>query len=110
MLPMNFISAATGPSWVSLDNSDPGDPGEKAQSDGLRQKLDQQLTDVLLSQNLVVLTGLGTSRCVTEKHGTGCEKRAAPTMEDLWNEAKEKAGEKFAVVTDKVKYVCPPTG
>ncbi len=42
------------------------------------------LTDVLLAENLVVLTGLGSSMCVKRTDGA----RLAPSMEALWEAAE----------------------
>jgi hypothetical protein len=56
----------------------------KADADvvAIRQKL---LSDILLSPNLIVLSGLGTSLCLKDSAG----KRLAPTMADLWSDVSE---------------------
>ncbi|HRJ26081.1 MAG TPA: SIR2 family protein [Fimbriimonadaceae bacterium] len=56
-----------------------------------------KIVEVLLSENLVVLSGLGTSLCI--KNG---DKTLAPTMGDLWDKAKKI--DKFADVLKKVGY------
>jgi len=63
------------------------------------ERLKTDLRDTLNSQNLVVLTGLGTSLCVTDDG-----QRLAPTMADLWAAAKVKAGDDFEHVLTTVKY------
>ena len=68
-------------------------------------RLSQFVTDILLSENLVVLTGLGTSlsavKCdpVQDK-----EVFIAPKMSDLWNEVKNLDSKKFDSMLKKVKY------
>jgi hypothetical protein len=44
-------------------------------------QLERNLSSLLLSENLVVLTGLGTSLCVKDGSGNS----VAPTMGDLWS-------------------------
>jgi hypothetical protein len=83
-----FQSARHGKTWQALDGT--GDAGER---------LSVELRDTLNSHNLVVLAGLGTTLCVKEG-----DKRLAPTMVDLWNAAKEKAGTDFAHVLNAAKY------
>ncbi|MGA2068051.1 MAG: SIR2 family protein [Thermoguttaceae bacterium] len=71
-----------------------------------RQKSERFLADLLLSENLIVFCGLGTSRCVKDSDGNV----AAPTMHDLWEAAKKKAGEGFDTILPKVHYTKPPEG
>jgi hypothetical protein len=46
--------------------------------------LDRHFANVLLAERLVVLAGLGTSRCLSASSGDPI----APTMDDLWNAAR----------------------
>lgn len=73
--------------WTNVEDGEPID------------RLRADLRDTLNSQNLIVLTGLGTSLCVVEDG-----KRLAPTMGDLWAAAREKAGARFEKVLTAVKY------
>lgn len=66
--------------------------------DTKRQRLRQLLTEILLSENLVLLTGLGTSLCVKGSSGA-----TAPTMKDLWLRAKDLTQD-FDVLLKKIKY------
>lgn len=86
---VRFRGARHGATWQEL----PDEGGE------IDEKLRTELRDTLNSQNLVVLTGLGTSLCIRENGN-----RLAPTMPDLWNAAKEKAGEDFTHILTVVKY------
>jgi hypothetical protein len=74
--------------------SDSQDTGARAFADKSRQ--------ILLSEHLVVLCGLGVSLCIT-KDG----QRVAPTMADLWSEAKTLAGDNFEALKKAVHYTTP---
>jgi hypothetical protein len=62
--------------------------------------LNRHLTSVLLAERLVILTGLGTSRCVADEDG----KSLAPTMADLWQAAKTIAGDKFPALLERAGW------
>jgi SIR2-like domain len=62
--------------------------------------LQRTLSQTLLADRLVVLTGLGTSRCIADSAGNAL----APTMADLWQAAKETAGDAFDGVLAKVGW------
>lgn len=95
-----FLSNATGPQWVALDRPSGGDPKILADHETTKQRFERQLTDILLAENLVILTGLGTSMCVKGDDG----ERLAPTMRNLWDASKTKAGTDFDTVKLKVNY------
>lgn len=80
---MKIRSAATNNAWISerdinKSNIEDRDLG----GDIAVEKIQRALSEIIRCQNLVVLSGLGTSLCITE--GVGDEKRKAPTMPDLW--------------------------
>jgi hypothetical protein len=102
---MEFCCAATG-AWASTESDDPTDPVKRSIAAENRKKLDQLLTDILLSENLLVLAGLGTSACVTDQNG----KPLAPSMKDLWKNAEQQAGKKFDELKVRVKYRTPASG
>lgn len=58
-----------------------GDDKETEAAKLAKGQLERILSSLLLSENLVVLTGLGTSLCVKDSTGNS----VAPTMGDLWN-------------------------
>jgi hypothetical protein len=100
-VPFRFLSTSTGTKWVPLDRPIGEDPKAIADHEATRQRFERQLTDVLLAENLVILTGLGTSMCVKGDDG----RPLAPTMQNLWEAAKTKAGSAFDSVMQKVNYV-----
>ena len=66
-----------------------------------KESLHQELVEFLRSDNLVVLTGLGTSLCVEDAD----KKMLAPTMGDLWDSVKSVVGEDpFKSVLEKVHH------
>jgi hypothetical protein len=95
-----FLSAATGTEWVTWAAAEASDDTARAEADSRRQKLEQLLTEVILSENLVVLSGLGTTMCLNNSTG----QKIAPTMDDLWTAASQKAGEQFDNIKNKVSY------
>jgi hypothetical protein len=98
--PFRFLSTVTGSQWVQLNSPAGEDPKAIADYEATRQRFERQLTDVLLAENLVILTGLGTSMCLKGSDG----KPLAPTMQGLWDAAKAAAGADFESVKTKVNY------
>jgi hypothetical protein len=103
---MKFLSAMTGNEWVTCVAPEGPDDEARAQAENHRQRLDQLLTEVLLSENLVVLAGLGTTLCLNKADGP----RVAPDMSDLWGAAAQKAGTQFEALKAKVRYSTPTAG
>lgn len=103
---MKLFSSATGKDWASLSAQDTDDGAAKASVQESRQKLERFLADLLLSENLVVLCGLGTSLAIKDASGHPI----APTMDTLWQAAREKAGDQFDTIKSKVRYCTPPEG
>lgn len=101
-----FLSAATGPDWAASMDSEKSDQAAIHRTEQNRQKLDQLLTEVLLSENLVVLAGLGTTLCLNQPG----KSHMAPQMSDLWAAAAEKVGAKLSELKTKVNYSTPPEG
>lgn len=103
---MEFLSAATGKDWVETEPNNKADQNELNAAESNRLKLNRLLTDVLLSENLLVLAGLGTSLCVKDEGGV----TVAPTMLQLWEAVKGAAGESFDQILGRVRYRTPATG
>lgn len=103
---MKFLSAATGREWATCVAAEGSDDVTQAQAQNHRHKLDQLLTEVLLSENLVVLAGLGTTLCLNKPGGP----RIAPGMGGLWEAAAQKAGARFEELKRKVSYSTPVDG
>lgn len=97
---MNFKSAVSNAKWAPTV-PDPTKSISQTDADTNLQLLAQQLASVLLSENLVVLTGLGTSMCVKDPTSG---KVLSPTMQDLWNHAKIESAANFDAILKKVKY------
>ena len=103
---MKILSAVTGVEWVTcIAPEGSGDPA-RIEAENHRQKLDQLLTEVLLSENVVILAGLGTTLCLNKPTGP----KVAPGMSDLWDAADQKAGSKFEDLKTTVGYTSPPDG
>ena len=102
---MNLLSSFTNKEWLPVSPSGTGDAQDLA-AVVERGKLDRFLADMLLSENLIVLTGLGTSLSVKDRNG----KTVAPTMGHLWQTAEKKAGKNFDNIKTKVHYKTPPEG
>ena len=77
---MNYFAGSTNNQWSTAN------PETEARTD-----LSRFLGQVLTSENLVVLTGLGTSRAVQGADGNS----PAPTMADLWELVRLNVGEEF---------------
>ena len=101
---MKFLSTATGSEWAACAFKDGADDAAQVKARDDSQKLDQSLVEVLLSENLVVLAGLGTTLCLN-KAG---EPKVAPEMPDLWDAAGAKAGARFDRVKKAISYTAPP--
>jgi hypothetical protein len=90
---LRFRSACTESEWKEV----PTGLGD----DGVRQTARKHLSDLLLSENLVVVTGLGTSLCLRDTQGH----RLAPLMSDLWNRGNVIVGGRIEQLAAAVKYV-----
>ncbi len=97
---MEFLSTRMGGSWRRLDPADASESPElKQQVQEARETLGGFLVDTLSADNLVVLTGLGTSMCVKDKSG----KSVAPSLVDLWNDAQSHTPD-FKKILQLVKF------
>lgn len=103
---MKFLSATTGDKWVDTTPDPAKGPAGEQEAAAYLQKFQQLVTDILLSENLVVLAGLGTSLAVNI---TG-KPRIAPTMDDLWKGAEAIGGSEFAALKKQVNYNTPAGG
>ena len=70
-----------------------------------RQQIENLLSALLLSENLVILTGLGTSLCIKDAAGNSI----APTMLDLWSQV-HKSTKGFEEILAKVRHPKEPSG
>ena len=74
---MKVLTANMGGGWVEKNPQD----DDALQQDVATDEARRVLSDVFRCENLVVLTGLGTSLCVSDQDG----QPAAPTMGALWD-------------------------
>lgn len=93
---MRAIGGFTNGVWADVFASDDEDDNPP----GCEEQLKQSLTDFLRSQNLIVLTGLGTSLCIKDDD----DNKLAPTMWDLWNGIEEE------VTAERLNWVCEHVG
>jgi hypothetical protein len=92
-----------GPNWVRLSPDADADESQAELFAKAKDKTKRQLSDVLLSENLIVLTGLGTSLCLQDEFGNNI----APTMGDLWTAAKALTIDKLVGIKQAVKFTGP---
>lgn len=103
---MEILTATTGNDWALTSVEGPADEETQKRIGGHKERLKQLLTEILLSENLVVLAGLGTTLYIHGKDGTP----GPPTMPQLWEEASKLAGANFNSLKATVKYAAPPGG
>jgi hypothetical protein len=87
-----------GTDWVEVAVTKPESDSGPASEQFLG--FERTLTEVATSENLLVLSGLGTSRSVKDQD----DKPLAPTMTDLWTAVKKATGETFEKVKNRVRY------
>lgn len=92
-----LLSPSTKRDWQAFD------PNSR-ETDEVAGQFFRTLTDLLQSQNLVVLSGLGTSLYLKSETGV----QIAPTMTSLWDEASKFSG--FEAILTKVNYPKPASG
>lgn len=96
---MRLLTTFTKAKWSDLS------PGDEVGGVDCRDQFRQALTEFFRSQNLLVLTGLGTSLCIKGSDGNSL----APTMAHLWDAIKEKVTSKeFYEICARVRH--PKTG
>ncbi|MBU3594813.1 SIR2 family protein [Polynucleobacter sp. 86C-FISCH] len=84
---MKIRSAGTNNAWISEKNINTLNIEDRdLDGDMAAEKIQRVLSEIIRCQNLVVLSGLGTSLCVME--GEDRLKRRAPTMPDLWKRVR----------------------
>lgn len=109
---MRILTASTSGKWLEIER-DTEDPetryGSMSPDSGSGEAL-RVLSDCFRCNNLVILTGLGTSLYVnasTDANGTRVAidgRKIAPTMGVLWDKAKEVAGDEFEKVLATVRF------
>jgi len=90
--------------WTSTQASTGGAPEIEA-AKSAKLQLERTLSALLLSENLVVLTGSGTSLCVKDTAGNAI----APTMGQLWTKLSS-ATPRFGEILTKVHHPSDASG
>lgn len=103
---MKAMIASTGRDWCEIQPPPDGDDKAKQEYQTRTEAVKRHITEVMLAENLVVLTGLGTSLCVKDTTG----KRLAPTMNDLWKAVADRMGPRLTTVKKLVGYTTPASG
>jgi hypothetical protein len=103
---VHIFTASTGKIWVSTVAEAPVDEKTAGEIESSGHRLTQLLTEILLSESLVVLAGLGTTLYINGSSGSP----GAPTMRELWDGAAALAGSSFGELKARVKYSAPPEG
>lgn len=96
---MKFKLGSYNTEWKDVNLPEEATDEEKAENTENVRRLNQFITDILLSENLVVLTGLGTSLSATKD-----DQIVAPKMSDLWNAVRKLDADKFDLILKQVKY------
>jgi hypothetical protein len=102
---MRYLSASTA-KWTDTASTETTSGDEQQLQERDAQKLEQILSDIMLSENLVVLAGLGTSMCATGSD----KRRASPTMAEIWTAASQQEGIDFNKIKNDVRYTTPSGG
>jgi SIR2-like domain len=99
---MKLFSVKSGQLWAdtALEGELVPEPNDFAKAAVAQNQeiLTQLITDVLTCEHLIILSGLGTSLSMQPDLPLG------PTMKQLWDAAKEIAGDKFQAILKKVNY------
>lgn len=92
---LKFKSIATNSQWAEA----PAELGD----DQVRPAVRRHLGELLLSEHLVIVTGLGTSLCLRDQE----KNRLAPLMSDLWQRGNDIVGGQIEQLAAAVKYIPP---
>lgn len=105
---MQLYSLYTKPEWKSVGSPDP-----ENNRDPVKEEIQRVLSDCFRCNNLVILTGLGTSLYVNfdaeiskaaGRRSPKSGKKLAPTMWDLWSKAETATAKTFEEVKALVKF------
>ena len=100
---MQIFSFHSGAKWIATKSEDNQD------KDLAKDEINRALSDCFRCNNLIVLTGLGTSLHVNAEWSSDGRaavggKKIAPTMPDLWKKAKAQSGANFNKVIKLTKF------
>jgi hypothetical protein len=97
---MQIFSFHSGAKWIDVESED---------KNPAKDEIKRALSDCFRCNNLVVLTGLGTSLHVNAEWSADGRaavsgKKIAPTMPDLWKKAVAQSGANFVKVINLTKF------
>lgn len=102
---MEFKLGSHKKEWAETKLAENADEARISINDEDNRRLSQFVVDLLLSENIIVLTGLGTSlSALKNDKAKGIDFAPAPKMIDLWNSVKNKDENKFNEIITLVKY------
>jgi len=106
---MKVFTSRTNSSWFETRKNEALVTDEKNSRDSAQDEIIRALSDCFRANNLVVLTGLGTSLHVNaeftaEGRKPIANKKIAPTMQTLWAKVKVKSGNNFEKVISLTKF------
>lgn len=96
---MKFKLGSVPTEWKETNCPEGADEINKATSEESSRKIKQFVSEILLSENLLILCGLGTSLAAKKEN-----KNVAPKMSDLWNEVLAQHEKSFPKVLLKTKH------
>lgn len=102
---MEFKLGSYKNEWKETNLPESASDEQKVDNTENVRRLNQFISDILLSENLVVLTGLGTSLSATKD-----DKVVAPKMSDLWSAVKNNDSKKFDSIQKKIKFDTKSSG
>lgn len=110
---MKVFSSYSGRKWLSINESISEDNSEEQRQDVALAEIRRVLSDTFRCNNLIILTGLGTSLHVNVDKGCTepvgdrspiIDKKIAPTMSDLWKSVKESTEGDFDKILGLAKF------
>jgi hypothetical protein len=101
---MKFKTYQYSKQWTDTQGA-AGEPTAMAEAARAKEQMETILSAILLAENLVILTGLGTSLCIKDAAGNSI----APTMPDLWTHTMKSTPD-FDAILNKVRHPKEPSG
>jgi hypothetical protein len=75
---MRLLATAAGSDWMPCIAPTGSDEAARAQADGTRKVLEQLLREILVSEHLLILAGLGTTLCLKSPLSAGHARDFSP--------------------------------
>jgi hypothetical protein len=101
---MHFKLGSHKSDWKDIRLQENATEVQKSENMEDNRRISQFISDILLSENLTILTGLGTSLSATKPGKKGQDVAVAPKMSDLWSAVKSLDEKNFEAVIQEVRY------